>query len=64
MRFKQGTGDPSSFKHFLRHENITPGTGIRYVGNPFNVLFYLAGKRGYCIIYKLCVTAKTVSSLA
>ena len=34
---------PSGFKHFLRHENIKPGTVIRYVGNPFNVLFYLAG---------------------
>ena len=39
---------------------------IGYVGNRLNVLFYLAGsfflssKRDYCIICKICVTAKTV----
>ena len=27
---------------FLSHENIKPGTVIQYVGNQFNVLFYLA----------------------
>ena len=43
MRFKQGTGDSSGFEHFLCCENTKPGTVIRYVGNRFNVLFYLAG---------------------
>ena len=62
MRFKQGTGDPSGFKHFLRCENVKPGTVIRYVGNRFNVLFYLAetflrSKIDYCTICKICVTA-------
>lgn len=42
MQYKQRTRDPSSFKHFLQHENIKPGTIIRYVGNRFNVLLYFA----------------------
>ena len=44
----------------LSHENIMPGTGIRYVGNRFNVLFYSAGN----VIVLSDVTARTVSSLA
>ena len=47
--FKQGTGDPSGFKHVLYYENTKPGTVIRYVGNRFNVLFYLAGKNFFKI---------------
>ena len=42
MRFKQGTGDPSGFEHFLCCENTKPGTVIQYVGNRFNVFVYLA----------------------
>ena len=58
MLFKQGTGDPSDFEHFLCCENTKPGTVIRYVGNRFNVLFYLAGsfilssKRDYVLLQK------------
>ena len=43
MRFKQGKGDPSGFKQFLRQHNIKPSIIIRYVGNRFHVLFHLAG---------------------
>ena len=42
------------------HEGIKPGTVIRYVGNRFNVLIYLAGS---FIIYKTCVTANKVCSV-
>ena len=43
MRFKQGKGDPSGFKQFLRQNNIKPSIIIRYVGNRFHVMFHLAG---------------------
>ena len=43
MRFKQGKGDPSDFKQFLRQHNIKPSIIIRYVGNRFHVMFHLAG---------------------
>ena len=43
MRFKQGNGDPSGFKQFMRQENIKSALFVRYVGNRFHVLFHLAG---------------------
>ena len=47
MRFKQGKGDPSGFKQFLRQNNIKQSIIIRYVGNRFHVLFHLAGDLYY-----------------
>ena len=46
MRFKQGKGDPSGFKQFLRQNNIKPSIIIRYVGNRFHagVLYHLREK--------------------
>ena len=32
MRYKQGRGDPSGFKLFMRFEKIKPGMIVRYVG--------------------------------
>ena len=43
IRFKQGKGEPSGFKQFLRQHNIKPSIIIRYVGNRFHVMFHLAG---------------------
>ena len=62
MLFKQGTDDPSGFKHSLHHENITPGTSIRYVGNPFNVLFYLAENFLERLLYYLCYCKNSLKS--
>ena len=32
MRYKQGRGDPSGLKQFMRLEKIKPGMIVRYVG--------------------------------
>lgn len=41
-RYKQGSGDPSNFKGFLRSKNLPMGIIVRYVGNRLHVLFHLA----------------------
>ena len=38
---KQGRGDPSGFKQFVRKENIKLGIIVRYVGNRFHAFYYL-----------------------
>ncbi|KAK2144705.1 hypothetical protein NP493_4143g00000 [Ridgeia piscesae] len=43
MRYKQGKGDPSGFKFFMKKENISPGLIVRFVGNRLHVIFHLAG---------------------
>jgi len=43
MRFKQGKGDPSGLKLFMKQEKIGSGQIIRYVGNRLHVIFHLAG---------------------
>ena len=43
MRYKNGTGDPAGFKHFLKSNDIMPSMITRYVGNRIHVLFHLAG---------------------
>ena len=43
MRYKQGKGDPSGFKLFMKKENVSPGLIVRYVSNRLHVIFHLAG---------------------
>ena len=43
MRYKQGKGDPSGFKFFMKKDNVSPGLIVRYVGNRLHVTFHLAG---------------------
>ena len=60
MRFKQGKGDPSGFKQFLRQNNIKPSIIIRYVGNRFHVMFHLAGVLYYLREKLLIIRTKVV----
>ena len=43
MRFKQGTGDPSGFKHFLRCENVKPCRDCYSICRKSIQCFILAG---------------------
>ena len=43
MRYKQGKGDSSGFKLFMKKENVSPGLIVRYVSNRLHVIFHLAG---------------------
>ena len=43
MRYKQGTGDPKTFKAFFKSRQLPLKDIQRYVGNRFHVTFHLAG---------------------
>ncbi|XP_055880365.1 uncharacterized protein LOC106063498 [Biomphalaria glabrata] len=43
LRHKASTGDPSSFKAFLRLSDLKVGVIVRYVGNRLHILFHSAG---------------------
>ena len=43
LRYKQGSGDPASFKLFFKQKGIPMSTFPRYVGNRLHILFHLSG---------------------
>ena len=43
MRYKQGKGDPKSFKAFFKSRGVPLKTFPRYVGNRLHIVFHLAG---------------------